>query len=136
MFAGLHASLDAGREEYRNEKLSELVKMREINDPIIERYSQDLEEYGVNLSPKEYERIFYFGEELVDRVDGKPQNLSVSFTDSGDSVYLVADGAVVAEVERAPVVNQDLEPITEAVDDSFGYSLTSIGGKERSGSSN
>lgn len=83
---------------------AELASVQATNTPVFEKYADDLEQYGVSLSAREYERLFYSGEEFVESINGEPKQLSVSFGSSGEPAYLLADGAVLAEVERAPAV--------------------------------
>jgi len=88
---------------------AELASIQATNTPVFEKYAADLEQYGVSLSAREYERLFYSGDEFVESINGVPRQLSASFGSSGEPAYLLADGAVLAEVERAPAVRLSLE---------------------------
>ena len=113
-------SANSQREKARATYDAELASIQAINTPVFEEYADDLKQYGVSLSAREYDRLFYSGDEFVAPVNGVPKQLSVSFGSSGEPAYLLADGAVLTEVELAPAT----EPSKEYRRYDWNYFLT------------
>jgi hypothetical protein len=112
--------LDSNRQEAIAAYDAELASVQATNTPVFKEYADDLKQYGVSLSAREYDRLFYSGDEFVAPVNGVPKQLSVSFGSSGEPAYLLADGAVLAEVELAPAI----EPSKDYRRYDWNYFLT------------
>jgi hypothetical protein len=124
MFSWMAVTYTARQDRDTADYRSEIAKIQEINTPVFAHYAEDLEQYGVNISAQEYEQLFFSSDGFVAPVNGKPQMLSVSEGSSGKPTYLLADGAVLAEVEPAPVVDLDKEALRKGVWVSDSYTLT------------